>query len=166
MLPLLPPPNRLAMPEIKPPKPAMLPSPPVNTLETPPDAVCLSRFPHILPDCEVVVLLLDGDPNFMPVGTVFAVSEDARVSEVAGALSTLSLPGCEGVTNVDGVKSLCMLWPSTFAPASRLNLPDMLLLRFATLSLRSPRLFQSHHCIGRFGLHFPQPAAALLPPPE
>jgi hypothetical protein len=137
-----PPPNRLAITEIKPPSPAMLLSPPLKALETPPDTVCFSKLPQTLLDCdEVVVLVLDGEPNLIPDGTTFAVSDEVRVSCALGGLTVFSLPACKVVSTLAGVSSLSMLCPFIFGAVSRLNLPDKLLLRFATLFLHSPRLF-------------------------
>lgn len=61
------PPNRLAIPEINPPSPPMLPNPPpVKALATPLEALCESRFPQDMP-LDVEVLLLDGLPKESPL---------------------------------------------------------------------------------------------------
>lgn len=139
---LLPaPPKRLAIPEISPPRPAILPSPPLSALEMPPDAVCLSTLLQTLLGCELVLLLLDGDPKLIPVGTAFAVSDEFRISDGAEGFTVSSVPGCESASKLEGVNRRSMLCPSTLGLASRLNLPDKLLLRFATLFLHSPCLF-------------------------
>jgi hypothetical protein len=58
------PPNRLVMSETSPPRPAILLSPPLNTLDNPPEAVCDNKLFHVLPlDDELDVLLLEGLPN-------------------------------------------------------------------------------------------------------
>ena len=139
---LPPPPNRLAIPEINPPSPAMLLSPPPKALETPPDTVCFNKLPHTLPDCDaVVVLLFDGEPKLIPVGTTFAVNDEARVSVAVGGLTVFSVLACNDVSTLWGVSSFSTLCPSILGTVNRLNLPDKLLLRFATLFLHSPRLF-------------------------
>jgi hypothetical protein len=55
--------KRLVISAIKPPSPAMPPSPPVKALASPPEAVCESRFCHPLLPAELGVLLLEGFPN-------------------------------------------------------------------------------------------------------
>ena len=135
-----PPPNRLAIPAMSPPSPAMLLSPLLSGLDAPPETVCFTRLPQTLPDCEAVVLVLEGDPNLRSVGTVFALNDEVRVSGELGAFAAFSLSGCEEVSRLDGVKNFSMLSPFIFGLGSRPNLPDKLLLRFATFILHSPRL--------------------------
>jgi len=60
------PPKRLVISEMSPPSPAILLSPPLNTLASPPEAVCDSTLFQAFPlDDEVGVVLLDGLPNWM-----------------------------------------------------------------------------------------------------
>jgi hypothetical protein len=91
---VLPPPKRLAIPEIKPPKPAMLLNPPLKALAIPPDAVFVSKLAHSLPDCEVLGRLLEGDPKLMPVAAVFAPIADVLVSPELGGLMVFSVLLC------------------------------------------------------------------------
>lgn len=91
---LPPPPKRLAIPEISPPSPVMVLRPPLSALATPPDAVCFSKLLHSLSDCEVAVLLLEGEPKLIPVGTVFAFIADIRVSPELDGLTVFSVPPC------------------------------------------------------------------------
>jgi hypothetical protein len=111
---LLLPPNRLAIPEISPPSPTMLPNPLLNALATPPDAVFVSKLVHSLPGCDVPALLLEGDPNLITVGTVFAPIEDVRVSPGLVGLMVFSATACGRVMTLVGANSLLMLWPSIF----------------------------------------------------
>jgi len=104
-----PPPKRLAIPEIRPPRPAMLLNPPPRRLATPPDAVFVSKLAHSLPDCEVLVLVLEGDPKLMPVGPVFAFKPVAFVSPEAVGLMVFSVLLCGCVMMLVGANNLLTL---------------------------------------------------------
>jgi hypothetical protein len=59
------PPNKFAIPEMRPPNPPNPPRPPPNALDTPPETAFDKRLPQTDPEGEVEVTLLLGFPNWM-----------------------------------------------------------------------------------------------------
>ena len=139
-----PPPKRLAIPEMSPPSPAMLPKPPLNALATPPEAVCLSKLANTLLDCWLLVLLFDGDPNLMPLGTVLALNEEDLVSPRLGSFVLCELLGCAGLTILVGDSRVLAFCPFIFKRDSWPNRPDKLFFRLLTSFLHFPRVFERY----------------------
>jgi hypothetical protein len=116
--------------------------PPPTALDNPPEAVFFNKLVHSVAPCEVVVLLLEADPNLMVFAVLVVPNESDRMSR--------DVPGTQGLevgvdaARLEGLVSESarkLLTPRSIPPGRRPNNFVKSLFVF-TLVLRNPFLFE------------------------
>lgn len=139
---LFPTPNILAIPEIRPPNPAMLPKLPVKALASPPDAVCFNKFVNSFDDCVAEILEFEGEPKLIPVGASLVAKDNAFVSPINGGFASalLLVLVCAALARLADLSNLLIVRPSTFIDDNCVIKLDNPLFVLATFVFLPPRL--------------------------